>query len=187
VQLAQIHSHPHHAVKSPLDRLDQQEEARVTARVTPPGFHVAQLRAARRTRRMPNLGDASWEECSDLLTPLIGLPIVPGLSRRVRDLLQNDETNALVRDALLQLAPGHIQILAAITDRWFVRRRPDVEESSGGDEEAEQAEPAASGPPVGAIGGMVDSCYMWRSKSPLIAERERVMSLRLEAQDEESD
>ncbi len=40
----------------------------------------------------------------------------------------------------------------------------------------------ASGPPVGAIGGMLDSCYMWRTGSPLIAERERVMKLRIEGE-----
>ncbi len=187
VQLAQVHSHPQHAVRSPLDRLDQQEEARVTARVAPPGFHITQLRAARRTRRMPNLADATWTECSELLTPLVGLPVIPGLSRRVRELLQGDESNALVRDALLQLAPGHIQVLAAITDRWFTGRRAADEKSSGAGGEGGPAEPAASGPPVGAIGGMVDSCYMWRTGSPLITERARVMNVRLERQAEEGD
>ena len=183
VQLADVHSHPHHAVQSPLDRLDQQHEARVIARVEPPGFLVAQLRAARRTRHMPNLADAVWEDCSEVLAPLIGLPVVPGLSRRVRELLQGDESNALVRDALLQLAPGHIQVVAAITERWFApsRTAKSRAEESNGDE------PAAGGPPVGAIGGMLDSCYMWRTGSPLIAERERVMRSRFERETESSD
>jgi hypothetical protein len=175
VQLADVHSHPHHAVQSPLDRLDRQEEARVIARVEPPGFKVAQLRAARRTRRMPNLADAAWQDCSEALSPLLGFPVVPGLSRRVRELLQGDAANALVRDALLQLAPGHIQVLAAITERWFAPSR--AEDSNG-------EKLGAGGPPVGAIGGMLDSCYMWRTGSPLIAERERVMRLRLEREAE---
>lgn len=176
VQLADVHSHPHHAVQSPLDRLDQQQEARVIARVEPPGFEVVQLRAARRTRRMPNLADTVWQDCSDALVPLLGHPVVPGLSRRVRELLQHDEANALVRDALLQLAPGHIQVLAAITERWFAPSR----KPQGRTLESNEDGIVASGPPVGAIGGMVDSCYMWRSGSPLIAERERVMRSRLE-------
>jgi hypothetical protein len=101
----------------------------------------------------------------------------------VRELLQGDEANALVRDALLQLAPGHIQVLAAITERWFAPSRKLKSQADGpkGDKLP------AGGPPVGAIGGMVDSCYMWRSGSPLIAERERVMRLRLEREAESSD
>ncbi|MBW2287984.1 MAG: DUF2889 domain-containing protein [Deltaproteobacteria bacterium] len=183
VQLSDVHSHPHHAVQSPLDRLDRQEEARVIARVEPPGFSVAQLRAARRTRRMPNLADAVWEDCSEVLAPLIGFPVVPGLSRRVRELLQGDEANLLVRDALLQLAPGHIQVLAAITERWFApsRKLKSRAKGSNGDKHP------AGGPPVGAIGGMVDSCYLWRTGSPLIAERERVMRLRPEREAESSE
>lgn len=183
VQLADVHSHPHHAVQSPLDRLDQQQEARVTARVAPPGFAVEQLRAARRARRMPKLVESSWEECTDQLASLVGLPIVPGLSRRVRELLEGDEDNALVRDALLQLAPGHIQVLAAITERWFAPKPTPTSSDSGAGSDAL----SVSGPPVGAIGGMVDSCYMWRTGSPLIAERERVMQARLERERESGD
>ncbi len=166
-QLADVHSHPRHAVQSPLDRLDRHQEARVVARVEGPEFTVTQLRAAKRLRRMPNLADANWEECSEDLGSLIGHPIIPGLSRRVRELLQDDENAAPVRDALLQLAPGHVQVLAAITDRWFTRRQS-VGETPGGELGA------AAGPPVGAIGGMADSCYMWRSGGALIAERERI-------------
>jgi hypothetical protein len=183
VQLADVHSHPHHAVQSPLDRLDRQDEARVIARVEPPGFNVVQLRAARRSRRMPNLAAAVWEDCSEVLASLIGYPVVPGLSRRVRELLLGDEANALVRDALLQLAPGHIQVLAAITERWFAPSRS----ANDSADESNDGKLTASGPPVGAIGGMLDSCYMWRSGSPLIAERERVMRLRLEREAESSD
>ena len=183
VQLADVHSHPHHAVESPLDRLDRQDEVRLTARVAPPDFAVTQLRAATRSRRMPNLGDAVWEECSEGLVSLLGHPVVPGLSRRVRALFQAEGSDELVRDALLQLAPGHIQVLAAITERWFVRKSPP--EAAG--ETAGEDPTAESRPPVGGIGGMVDSCYMWRSDGPLIAERERVMRSRLESEPESRD
>jgi hypothetical protein len=174
-QLSDVHSSPHHQVQTPIDRLDRHEEARVVARVEVPGFTVSQLRASQRVRRLPDLAEAVWDESSHELVSLIGHPIVPGLSKKVRALLAERDDRALVRDALLQLAPGHIQVLAAITDRWFVSEKsagPGAE--SGGDR-----------PPVGAIGGMVNSCYMWREGSPLIAERERVYTARraeLEAQ-----
>jgi hypothetical protein len=179
-QLADVHSHPHHAVSSPLDRLDRQEEARVVARVEPPGFSLSKLRAERRTRVMPNLADARWEEANTGLDSLIGLPIVPGLSRKVRDLYRDDASSALVRDALLQLAPGHIQVLAAITDRWFTKRHSEANSENSGDPTR------APGPPIGAIGGMVDSCYMWRKASPLIQARENMSLDRSNARDDES-
>jgi len=173
VQLADVHSHPHHGVQSPLDRLDRQEEARVVARVAPPGFSITRLQASRRLRRMPNLASASWDECSEDIASLIGIPIFPGLSRRVREMLQDDEQHALVRDALLQLAPGHIQVLAATTDRWFTQMRAQEQDGTANSS-------STSGPPVGAMGGMVDSCYMWRSGGPVMDARERAMQNRNE-------
>lgn len=176
VQLTDVHSRPHEMVVTPLERLDRQEEVRVVARVDPPTFQLGRLRAAERLRELPSLADAEWHECSGELEPLLGQPIVPGLSGRVRALLGAREDRALVRDALLQMAPGHIQVLAAITDRWFVRARADARLPGKGD---------AEGPPVGAIGGMVNSCYMWREGSPLLAARERAMARRQAVFEEE--
>jgi hypothetical protein len=168
VQLSDVHSGPHHQVRTPIDRLDRHEEARVVARVAAPGFTLSQVRASQRVRRLPDLAEAIWDESSHELTSLVGHPIVPGLSKKVRVLLGERPERALVRDALLQLAPGHIQVLAAITDRWFVRAQRT--ESDAGE--------SSDRPPVGAIGGMVNSCYMWRAGSPLIAERESVYQAR---------
>jgi hypothetical protein len=171
VQLTDVHSRPHEMVETPLERLDRQEEVRVVARLEPPGFDVRRLRVAERRRELPSLADAEWHERSEELGHLLGQPIVPGFSRRVRALLGSREDRALVRDALLQIAPGYIQVLAAITDRWFARIRSDStsRDSSKGE---------AAGPPVGAIGGMVNSCYMWREDSPLLAARRRAMARR---------
>jgi hypothetical protein len=177
VQLTDVHSRPHQMVETPLERLGRQEEVRIAARVEPPAFDLSRLRAAERLRELPSLADAAWQERSEELQPLLARPIVPGLSSRVRTLLGAREDRALLRDALLQMAPGHIQILAAIVDRWFVRRADATARAPGmGD---------AGGPPVGAIGGRVNSCYMWRADSPLLAERERAMARRQAAFGEE--
>jgi len=174
VQLTDVHSRPHHAAETPLDRLDRQEEARVVARLDSPGFGVRRMQAAERLRELPSLADAAWHDRSDELATLVGQPIMPGFSRRVRDLLAAREDRALLRDALLQVAPGLIQVLAAITDRWFVRARSASAAGEG----------AATSPPVGAIGGMVNSCYMWREGSPLLDARQRAMARREAALDE---
>jgi len=62
-------------------------------------------------------------------------------------------------------------VLAAITDRWFVQAR---------EEQAGAASDPAKGPPVGAIGGMTDSCWMWRSEGPL--GRSRRVAIDLDAE-----
>lgn len=177
IHLSDVHSRPYEAVQTPLERLDRQEEVRAVARVEPPTFEVNRLRAAERLRSPPGLADAEWHELGEEeIEPLLGGPIVPGFSRRVRDLLGGREDRALVRDALLQLAPGRIQVLAAVTDRWFARADPTprMPGAEGG-----------TGPPTGAMGGMADSCYMWREGSPLLAERERATAGWRTALDEE--
>lgn len=171
VQLADVHSRPHQMVETPLERLDRQEEVRLVARVEPPAHDVKRLRAAERLRELPSLADAEWHDRSGELEPLVGRAIVPGLSSRVRALFDARDDRALVRDALLQVAPGHIQVLAAITDRWFVGASADPTARMPGRGDAK-------GPPVGAIGGMVNSCYMWREGSPLLAERARAVARR---------
>ncbi len=178
VQLADVHSRPHEMVETPLERLERQEEVRIVGLVEPPAFRIGRLQATERVRALPNLADATWHDRSDELAPLLGHPIVPGLSTRVRDLFGARDDRALVRDALLQLAPGHIQVLAAITDRWFLRARVEAPVDTPGDE-------ADEGPPVGAIGGMINSCYMWREGSPLIAERQHAIARRQAAFEEE--
>jgi len=166
VQLTDVHSRPHAVVETPLERLDTQEEVRVVARLESPGFDVRRLQASERLRELPSLADAEWHDRTEELEALVRRPIMPGFSRRVRDLLGAREDRALLRDALLQVAPGLIQVLAAITDRWFVgARAPSGSRAAGED--------AAGGPPVGAIGGMMNSCYMWREGSALLEARRR--------------
>ncbi|MDP6980860.1 MAG: DUF2889 domain-containing protein [Myxococcota bacterium] len=183
VQLADVHSRPHEMVETPLERLERQEEVRIVGLVEPPAFRIGRLQATERVRVLPNLADAVWHDRSDELEPLLGHPIVPGLSSRVRDLLGARGDRALVRDALLQMAPGHIQVLAAITDRWFVRTS--TETPTGTKSNDTKSNGKAEGPPVGAIGGMINSCYMWREGSPLISERQRAMARRQAAFEEE--
>ena len=63
---------------------------------------------------------------------------------------------------MLQLAPGHIQVLAAIMDRWY---------AEAGAASVSGREGGAELPEIGRIGGMQDSCYMWRKDGPLAATR----------------
>ena len=72
-------------------------------------------------------------------------------------LLGDEEANAPLRDALLNLAPGVIQCLAALSHRL-------VSHFSGGSTTAPGRIPREL-----SVGGYPDSCYMWRSDGPLVA------------------
>lgn len=162
VQLHDFHSRPGEDPKRPLDRFALHDELRVFARVETPGLLLSELRAFERIRERGTLASAAWN-CRDAeVEALVGEPIIPGLAGKVFRRFGDAEATAVLRDALLQLAPGQIQVMAAITDRWF---------AGAGDESG--AEKSEGGPPAGAVGGMVDSCYIWRADGPLGDARAR--------------
>jgi len=162
VQLHDFHGHPQVRVESPLDRLHLHQEVRGFARVASPSLSLPELCAFERTRERATLASAGWTSHEAALAPLVGAPIIPGLARRIFERFGDAPETAVLRDALLQLAPGHIQVMAAVTDRWFAQVRG---------EEIREAGNPRKGPPVGAIGGMVDSCWMWRRKGALGSNR----------------
>jgi len=142
-------------IQRPVERLGRHDEVRVFARVETPSLVVRELRAAHRTRTPANLATARFEELEERVEGLVGEPVVPGMARRVFAALGDDPTEALVRDALLQLAPGHIQVMAAVADRWFAMAPSGARARS------------REGPAVATLGGFPDSCYMWRSEGVL--------------------
>jgi hypothetical protein len=150
-------------MQRPVERLGRHDEVRVFARVETPSLAVRELRASRRTRTPATLATAGFEELEDGLGGLVGEPIVPGMARRVFAALGDGPAEALVRDALLQLAPAHIQVMAAVADRWFAMAPSGARPRS------------KKGPEVAALGGFPDSCYMWRGDGVL--QRSRMQAL----------
>jgi hypothetical protein len=87
-----------------------------------------------------------------------------GLAKRLFGIFGAPEDRLLL-DASLQLAPGYIQVMAAVMDRWLsqiVRRDPDAELPIVGGSRLALTNP---------IGGTPDSCYMWRSDGPMMKLR----------------
>jgi hypothetical protein len=163
----QLHDFQGHSGSThrPVERLRRHDEVRIFARVETPSLGVRELRAAHRTRTPATLATARFVELENLQS-LVGEPVVPGMARRVFAALGEGPEEALVRDALLQLAPGHIQVMAAIADRWFAMAPSGARPRSG------------EGPEVATLGGFPDSCYMWRSGGVL--QRARLGGLREE-------
>jgi len=171
VQLHDFHGRPQVGLAGPLDRFHRQDEMRVFARVSSPGLGIESLVAAERIRERTTLASAEWRDLAAEVAPLVGTPLIPGLAGRIFKRFGADLETELLRDALLQLAPGQIQAMAAITDRWFVQAA-EAKARGEGNIRTALADPQ-DGPPIGAIGGKADSCWMWRSGGPLASERFR--------------
>ena len=77
-----------------------------------------------------------------------------------------------LRDLLLQLAPGYIQVLAAVSERFYGAAKLAGEPGTpNGLRASEVVKNEATGGGSEMLGGMVDSCWMWRAGGPLHATR----------------
>jgi hypothetical protein len=157
VQLHDFHGGPEGDAAGPLDRFLRHDEVRVFARVGIPGLKLVELRALERVRERSTLSSTEWTSHDGAVAELVDQPILPGLAGRIFRSLGAARETEVLRDALLQLAPGQIQVMAATADRWFVQAKlPE------GTDRPSAVEP---------IGGMIDSCYMWRAHGPLARAR----------------
>jgi hypothetical protein len=160
VQLADFYTRPVAEGASLFDRLAGQWDVRVFARVSGPERRISRLRMADRERSGQNLADARWQDQSARVASLEGAPVIGGLAGKLFGCLPAAGDRRML-DATLQLAPGAIQVMAALMDRWFARQ-PSEGDAPG------RVELAAPGGPVG---GMADSCYVWRSDGAMLRLR----------------
>jgi hypothetical protein len=142
IQATDLHFSPSAAVARPMSRFGRQREVRALARVDLARASLAGLEIAERHRSFDDLGDASWRLRADVANGLTGRSVVQGISGALLERLSAAPADAPIYDALLMLAPAMIQCFAAITDSWLVDTR-DADTLIG-------------------VGGIPDSCYMWR-------------------------
>jgi hypothetical protein len=157
VQLSDFHSHAIEHVENALDRLAEQSEVRLAATVQLQTMTVHDVWIGERRRSGQTATEAVWRDRSGRLAELDGHGIMSGLGGTVSRLLGERAEDELLRDAALNLAPGFIQCMAALTDRWISQ----AQASSGGI------------PSFMESGGMTNSCYMWREDSRLLQLRTR--------------
>ncbi|MBW1883390.1 MAG: hypothetical protein JRJ58_07680, partial [Deltaproteobacteria bacterium] len=127
-------------------------------------FQIHRLSAAERERRFETLGSADWISHDALVSPLVDVPLIPGMAGRVFQLLADDSELEPLRDALLQFAPGFIQILAAL-----------VADHLGDRAQAAEGAPASPSD-VASPGANSNKCYMWREGSAISRARSRAQS-----------
>lgn len=163
IQLADTHTRPPSPGNRGFERLVFSHEVKCFAGVERTRFRLERLELRERTRDLGANAGAPWKDHDTLVAPLAGHPLIPGLAGRIFKLFEGDAEKRPIQDTLLQLAPGFIQIMAALMDQEFRSRQA----------EALADEPAS--PSVAGIGGMPDSCYMWRKDSPYAVSRREAM------------
>jgi hypothetical protein len=151
-QLTDLHFAPAPLVARPMDRFAGELEVRVLAEVDLETFALVGVRAAERRRGPADFVTAAWAPRDDVLAPLAGRSMGAGITAALLAHLGDRPADRPLLDALLLLSPTLIQCMATLTDTW----------------------PAAalrSTSSVG-IGGLPDSCYMWRRGGALARAQE---------------
>ena len=164
IQLTDIHPRPPTPSSRGIERLVRAHEAKVFVEIERTRFRLERLEVRERVRELGDGADTPWTDHDAHFASLVGAPLIPGMAGRVFKLCGDEPDKHILQDALLQLAPGFIQIMAALMDHNF----QDVKSAALADEPAT--------PSVSGVGGMPDSCYMWRRNSPYtLARREAMM------------
>lgn len=158
-QMTDFHLLPLEQVAKPLERLARQHEIHVHARIDLPGMTISALDAAERTRSWATFGEESWTSVSKRVAPFVGGPALRGLSREVFRHLGDEPERAPLRDVMLNLGPCVIQCLAATSARWMAR----LARQRSGNEPSAPGRATGDGPDMEMMGGLPDSCYLWRS------------------------
>ena len=120
--------------------------------------------AGERRRKTLGYADSRWTDRTKDVAELAGSSLMSGFAGILFKRFNGRVEDRLLLDALLNLAPGLIQTLAALTDR----------PSSAGGMMNPQG-PGGGLMQVVGMGGREDSCYMWRKGSPLLQIRENAM------------
>ena len=150
VQLADTHTRPLEGGARVTERLSLSHEVKTFATIDRKRFLVDRLEIRERERTYSTVGTATWTDHTEWAEPLLGVRLIPGMAGRIFKLIGDRGDLQAVRDNLLQMAPGFLQITAAQMDEYFERR--------------EQTQPGETPekPAVSDLGGNSDSCYMWR-------------------------
>jgi len=158
IQQSEFETSPQAGVTYPLDRLARQHELRLLARLDAAVSRLEAIDASERERGPTTLASAAWRSRREAVAGLAGGPALRGLAARVLAQLGDAAADGPLRDALLNLAPGVIQCLAALSHRLVVH-------FAGGDATPGQI------PRELSVGGYPDSCYMWRSAGAMARAR----------------
>ncbi|MEE3328556.1 MAG: DUF2889 domain-containing protein [Myxococcota bacterium] len=153
--LNDIYTRPQEEAHDLLDRLAFQRELRFWGEIGMPSMSFDVLESEQRKRS--SLTAADWEDLSPLLSPLLGVGAMQGLSHRVLDLFSERPDMQPLQDILLSVGPALIQCLGSMAGRMA------------------ENQPGQAAAPISALGGMNNSCYLWRVGGPGLRHRDAHM------------
>ncbi len=153
VQLNDVFFAPAPAVSNPMDRFLAHNELRLLARIDLERVVVTELAVAERARGRDDLASEAWIRRDDDVRDLVGAPFLGGFAAKVLETSARSGCSAPLVDCLLALAPAFIQVCACFSEDWPQRCM-------------------ARDTTVG-IGGMPDSCYMWRRDGALHGRKKK--------------
>jgi len=142
IQVTDAHFAPAGAFAQPMSRFGMMHEVRALVRVDLAKLALASVEIGERRRTASEVEDATWRDRGDLADGLVGQSALRGLSSVLLRRLTVAPQDAPAYDALLMLAPAMIQCFATMSDAWL-RNARDADSLIG-------------------MGGIPDSCYMWR-------------------------
>jgi len=111
------------------------------------GMRLGALVGYERRRDYDGIGSARFVDRSHELRFLEGQDVMRGVSKGMLGAFRDDPEDRPFLDAQLMLAPGFVQCLASLSERWL--------------------ENAVANPSLLGVCGRPDSCYMWRNGGPI--------------------
>jgi len=150
-QLTDLHLAPAPALAPPMNRFAEELEVRVETELAFPGGEIGAIRGAERHRGSVDFERASWREHDAALAWLVGRRFGAGITAELLQRLGDGPDERPLLDTLLALAPTMVQCAAAMSDAW--------------------AAAARGAPSRIGLGGLPDSCYMWRREGALAQAR----------------
>jgi hypothetical protein len=150
-QLTDLHFAPAPLLALPMDRFAEQLEVRALAELELATVGIARAAAAERRRGARDLADAVWRGRADAAEFLAGRRLGAGVTGELLERFGQLDDDRPLLDTLLALAPALVQCAAAMSEAWPLAAR---------------AHPSLVG-----MGGLPDSCYMWRRDGALTRAR----------------
>jgi hypothetical protein len=144
-QLLDLHVAPTQAVASPMDRFAEALDVRLEAELDFPAGRISRITAAERRRTRSHL-DAPWIDRGPQTGWLVGERLAGGIAGALIARLGDAPDDRPLLDTCLNLAPAMIQCAAAMSEVWIA---------------------ASAQHPAAGVGGLVDSCWMWRRDGAL--------------------
>lgn len=157
VQMGDHHLRPQSVCREATDRLECERNLRISALVKAPDQTLLRMRVADRERSSDTLAQTAWTQRPSWAADLTGAPVLGGFAARVMQSCGSDPAQSLLLDALLQLAPGHFQVLAALADQWLAASLGQPEEERAG---------------MPSPDAMQANCYVWRPDGVLGSPRQ---------------